>query len=136
MHRLPYLLRDVQERLDLARGRRVRLVQQRRDQARHRLSQTMGKPGQVAGRLAARRQRQAHPAPGRQAQDPGQPVRQPEPAADRRLLRAVHLQLPAPAERAAVADAADRASGLRHHGQDDGEDRMGSELGRRPRRRI
>ncbi|SPS00970.1 conserved hypothetical protein [Cupriavidus taiwanensis] len=136
MHRLPYLLRDLQERLDQPRRRRVRVVQQRRDQARHRLSQGMGEPGQVAGRLEAQCRRHARAAPGRQAEDPGEPVRQPQPAGDRRVLRALHLRLRAPAEGAAVADPAHRASGLGADRPQDGKDRVGPELGRRPRRRV
>ena len=59
VHRLPHLLDHLQERLDLARRRGIRLVQQRRDQAGHRLSQGMGEPGQVERRLDAHAQRQA-----------------------------------------------------------------------------
>ncbi len=136
MHRLPHLLRHLQERVDLARRRRVRVVQQRRDEARRRLPARVGEPGQVARRLEAQRRRQARAAPGRQAEDPREPLREPEPARDRRLLRAVHVRLRASAERAAVADAADRAPRVRDHRPEDGEDRMGPELGRRSRRRV
>ncbi|MNS95557.1 hypothetical protein D3C72_1298240 [compost metagenome] len=96
----------------------------------------MGEPEQVEGRLEPHRRRQAGTAPGRQAAHPGQPVRQPEPAGHRRLLRAVHLRLRAPAERAAVADAAHRAPRVGPDRQEDGEDRVGPELGRRPGRRV
>ena len=53
VHRLPHLLGDLQERVDQPRRRRIRLVQQRRDQARHRLSQGLGKPEALERRLAA-----------------------------------------------------------------------------------
>ncbi len=53
VHRLPHLLGHLQERLDQPRRRRIRLVQQRRDQARHRLSQGMGEPEELEGRLGA-----------------------------------------------------------------------------------
>ena len=43
VHRLPHLLGHLQERLDQPRRRRIRLVQQRRDQARHRLSRRSGR---------------------------------------------------------------------------------------------
>jgi nitrate reductase beta subunit len=43
--------RHLQERLDQPRGRGIRVVQQRRDQARHRLSQGVGEPG-AAGTAA------------------------------------------------------------------------------------
>src|SRR6056297_484334 len=42
VHRLSYLLGDLQERVDLARGHGVRVVQQRGDQARDRLPQGLG----------------------------------------------------------------------------------------------
>ena len=43
VHRLPHLLGDLQERLDHPRRHGVRVVQQRRDQARHRLSRRSGR---------------------------------------------------------------------------------------------
>jgi nitrate reductase beta subunit len=51
MYRVPYLLRHLQERLDQPRRRRICLVQQCRDQARHRLSQGLGKPEALERRL-------------------------------------------------------------------------------------
>ena len=53
VHRLPYLFRHLQERLDQPRGCGIRLVQQRRDQARDRLSQGLGEPEALEGRLDA-----------------------------------------------------------------------------------
>src|SRR3546814_6283838 len=47
----------------------------------------MGKPGRVERRLAAQGRRQDRAAPGQQAEDPRQHLRQPQPAGDRRLLR-------------------------------------------------
>ena len=58
VHRLPHLQRDLQERLDQPPRRRIRLVQQRRDQTRHRLPQGVGEPGQVERRLGPQGQRQ------------------------------------------------------------------------------
>src|SRR3546814_8639129 len=74
------------------------MVQQRRDQAWSRLSQGMGKPGQVERRLGAHPRGQAGAARRRALADAGQDLRQPRPAADRRLLRAVRLRLPARSE--------------------------------------
>ena len=44
-------------------------------------------------RLGAPAERQAQAAPGRQVPRAGQDLRQPRPAGDRRLLRALHLRL-------------------------------------------
>ena len=66
VHRLPHLLGDLQERVDQPRRRRIRLVQQRRDQARHRLSQGLGEPEALEGRLAPQSQRHDRAAHGRQ----------------------------------------------------------------------
>jgi nitrate reductase alpha subunit len=97
VHRLPHLLGHLQERLDQPPRRGIRLVQQRRDQARHRLPQGMGEPGQVERRLDAQGRRLHRAAPGRQVEAADAHLRQPQPAADRRLLRAFtfdydHLQ--------------------------------------------
>src|SRR5471030_1075172 len=86
MHRLPYLLRDMQERMDLARWCGVRVVQQRGDQAGYRLSEGMAEPAEVARRLDPRRERQDSSTSGRQTEGPREPVRQPQPAGHRRLL--------------------------------------------------
>ena len=59
VHRLPHLLCHLQERVDQPRGRRIRLVQQRRDQARRRLSQGLGEPEALEGRLDAQARRHA-----------------------------------------------------------------------------
>ena len=99
VHRVSHLLRHLQERLDQPRGHGIRVVQQRRDQARHRLSQGLGEPGR-AGTAAgcasatARSSRKHRRQVARARQD----LRQPRPARDRRLLRALHLRLRAPAE--------------------------------------
>ena len=53
MHRVSHLLRHLQERLDQPRRHGIRLVQQRRDQARHRLSQGLGEPEALERRLGA-----------------------------------------------------------------------------------
>ena len=58
VHRVPHLLGHLQERLDQPRRHGIRLVQQRRDQARHRLSEGMGKPGALEWRLASQEERQ------------------------------------------------------------------------------
>ena len=58
VHRLPHLLGHLQERLDQPRRRGIRLVQQRRDQARHRLSQGLGEPEALERRLGAQGERQ------------------------------------------------------------------------------
>ena len=81
VHRLPHLLGHLQERLDQPPRHGIRLVQQRRDQARHRLPQGMGKPGQVERRLGSQGQRQDRAAPGRQVEAADAHLRQPEPAA-------------------------------------------------------
>ena len=76
------------------------------------------------------------PKQGGKLVDPDEDLRQPQPAADRRLLRAVHLRLRAPAHRAGDEGDAGRASALPHHRRADGEDRVGPELGGDPRRRV
>jgi ferredoxin len=52
VHRVSHLLGHLQERLDQSRRRRIRLVQQRRDQAGHRLSEGLGEPEALERRLA------------------------------------------------------------------------------------
>ena len=136
VHRLPHLQRDLQERLDQPPRRRIRLVQQRRDQARHRLPQGVGEPGQVERRLDPQRRRLDQPAPGRQVEAADAHLRQPEPAADRRLLRALHLRLRPPAVGAGDEARAHRAAAFADHRPAHGEDRLGPELGRDPGRRI
>jgi nitrate reductase beta subunit len=64
VHRVSHLLGDLQERLDQSRRRRIRLVQQRRDQAWHRLSQGLGEPEALERRLASASQRQDRAAMG------------------------------------------------------------------------
>jgi ferredoxin len=84
----------------------------------------------------AQAQRQDRAEDGRQVADSGEDLRQPRPAGDRRLLRAVHLRLRAPANRARAEGLPDRAAALADHRRADGEDRVGPELGGNPRRRI
>ena len=76
VHRLPYLLGDLQERVDLAPRHGIRVVQQRRDQARHRLSQGLGEPGALARRLGAQEERQDRAQAGWAPGDPRQDLRQ------------------------------------------------------------
>ena len=113
---------------------RVRLVQQRRVQARHRLPQGMGKTrrsGRAAGpRLTA----SWNSRPGPPEEDHPD-LRQPQPAADRRLLRTLHLRSRPPAERA-LPSGADGSPDFPHHRREDGQDHLGSELGRRSGRRV
>jgi nitrate reductase beta subunit len=101
VHRLPHLFGDLQERLDQPQGRRIRLVQQRRIEAWHRLSEAVGKPGNLARRLGTEK-RQAAAEIRLQAGSVAEHLRQPGHAGNRRLLRAVHLRLRPSAERAAV----------------------------------
>ena len=51
VHRVPHLQRRLQERVDRPPRRRIHVVEQRRDQARHRLPDALGGPGQVQRRL-------------------------------------------------------------------------------------
>ena len=53
VHRVPHLQRRLQEPVDRPAGRRVHVVEQRRDQARHRLPGPLGGPGGVRRRLGA-----------------------------------------------------------------------------------
>ena len=45
VHRVPHVQRRLQERVDRPPRRRIHVVEQRRDQARHRLSDALGGPG-------------------------------------------------------------------------------------------
>jgi len=65
--------------------------------------------------------------------DAGQDLRQPGPAADRRLLRAVRLRLPEPAHRQGQPAPADRAAAFADQRRAHAEDRVGPELGGDPR---
>ncbi len=78
-------------------------------------------------------ERQHRAAPGRAVEAPDAHLRQPEPAADRRLLRAVHVRLRPPAVGARDEGDADGAPAQPHHRQADGQDRLGPELGGDPR---
>ncbi|KAG1175765.1 hypothetical protein G6F35_016536 [Rhizopus arrhizus] len=93
----------------------------------------MGEPGQVERRLGAHPRRQAGTACRRPLADAGQDFRQPGPAADRRLLRAVRLRLPEPAHRQGQPAPAHRAATLADQRRTHAEDRVGPELGGNPR---
>ncbi len=96
----------------------------------------MGEPGQVERRLGAQGRRLDRAAPGRQVEAADAHLRQPQPAGDRRLLRAVHLRLRPSAERARDEGEPDGAPAQPHHRHADGQDRLGPELGGDPRRRV
>ena len=132
---MPHLLGDVQEHLDQPQGRGIRLVQQRRVQARHRLSQAVGEPGKMERRLDAE-QRQAGTEIRRPRVQAAEHFRQSGSAADRRLLRALHLQLCASAECAVVRGGTDRTSAVDDYRRPHGENHLGPELGRRSGRRV
>ncbi len=136
VHRLPHLFGHLQERLDQPPRRGIRLVQQRRDQARHRLPQGMGKPGQVERWLDPQGRRLHRAQAGWQVVAADEDLQQPQPAADRRLLRALHLRLRPPAVGARDEAHAHRPPALADHRQAHGEDRVGPELGRDPGRRV
>ncbi len=55
--RVSHLQRHLQERMDQPRGHGICVVQQRRNQARHRLSEGLGRPGALEGRLETQAQR-------------------------------------------------------------------------------
>ena len=76
------------------------------------------------------------PRQGAQVEAADAHLRQPEPAADRRLLRALHLRLRPPAVGARDEGRADGAPAQPDHRQAHGEDRLGPELGRDPGRRV
>src|SRR5499433_2651650 len=99
-----------------------------RDQARRRLPEGLGESGALARRLGAPPERQDRPQAGRALVDPGEDLRQPALAGDRRLLRALHLRLRAFASRAGTADRAGGAPAFARQRPPDGQDRMGSEL--------
>src|SRR5680860_1654116 len=105
MYRLPHLLDHLQERLDQPRGRRICLVQQCRDQARNRLSEGLGEPETLAGRLAAQEKRPDRAAPGVEMADSGEDFRQPAPARDRRFLRTLYVRIRMAAKGTRVAGA-------------------------------
>ena len=71
------------------------------------------------------------PAQGGKLEDLAENIRQPESAADRRLLRTVHLRLPASAQCAGDESAADRAAALADHRRTHGENRVGARTGRK-----
>ena len=112
VHRVSHVLGDVQQRLDEPPRRRVHVVQQRRDEAGHRLPAALGGPGAVEGRLEARQARQAQAQGRRAGAEAQEPLLQPEPAGHGRLLRAMDLRLREPHERQAVRAPAGGAADL------------------------
>ena len=105
------------------------MVEQRRDQARHRLPGLLGGPGAVPRRVEGGERRPQAP-PGRPPRQPGQDLLQPQPARARRLLRALHLPLRRPVQRPRRQAPADGPPHLAHRRQAHG-DQVGPELGRR-----
>ena len=136
VHRVPHLLGHLQERLDQPRGHGIRLVQQRRDQARHRLSQGLGEPGEWNGGWVRKPNGKIEPRMGGKWRVLAKIFANPDlPEIDDYYepftFDYEHLQT-AP-EMQAIAD---RAAALADHRRADGEDRVGPELGGDPRRRI
>ncbi len=133
MHRLPYLLGDLQAGLDQSLGNRVRLVQQRRNPPGSRLSTHLRRPGAMAGRLDAGSPRPVAVArrwPARQARAD---LRQPQAAQHRRLLRAVDLRLRKPHHRS-TGEAHAGGTAAQPDQRPADESQVVGQLGRRPRR--
>jgi len=130
------MLGDLQERLDQPRRRRIRLVQQCRNQAGDWLSQGMGKSEEVERGLDAQVRRRDRAENRRQMAGARQDFRQSGSPRNRRLLRALHLRLSASPNGAREQGDADRAAAIARFRRAHGEDRVGSELGRNSRRRI
>src|SRR6185312_10785894 len=112
VYRLPYLLGHLQAGVDLTPGHGICMVQQCRDQARDRLPQRLGKPEALARRLAAQEERQDHAEARRSSGNPRENLLQSASAGNRRLLRAVHLRLRAPATGARATHGAGRATAI------------------------
>src|SRR5579885_3038371 len=98
MHRVPYLFGDLQECLDQSRRHGIRVVQQRRNQARRRVPERLGKPETLEWRLEAKEEREDRASDRREMACAGEYFRQPRSAGNRRLLRALHLRLRASAK--------------------------------------
>ena len=81
VHRVSHLFGHLQERVDQPRRHGIRLVQQRRDQARHRLSEGLGKPEALERRLAPQEERQDRAAHRFEMAGAGQYLRQSRSAA-------------------------------------------------------
>ena len=86
--------------------------------------------------MGAQGRRRHRAAAGREVEAADAHLRQPQPAGDRRLLRAVHVRLRPPAVGARDEGGADRAAAQPDHRQADGQDRLGPELGGDPGRRV
>ena len=136
MHRMPHLFGHLQERLDQPGRHRIRLVQQCGDQARRRLSQGVGEPEAMEGRLARRRT-----APSSRASAPNggsSPTSSPIPICRRSTtitnpsLSTTPICRPRPRRKAMP----DGPSALADHRRAHGKDRMGPELGGNPGRRV
>ncbi|MPN10707.1 hypothetical protein SDC9_158004 [bioreactor metagenome] len=87
-------------------------------------------------RLDAPHRRLHRAPPGRQVEAADAHLRQSQPAADRRLLRALHLRLRPSAIRQGKQGRTHRAPAQPDHRPAHGEDRMGPELGRNSWRRV
>jgi hypothetical protein len=136
VHRLPHLLGHLQERVDQPRRHGIRLVQQRRDQARHRLSQGLGEPEALEGRLGPQANGKIEPRIGAKWRVLAKIFANPDlPEIDDYYepftFDYEHLQK-APELRGLP----DRAPALADHRRAHGEDRVGPELGGDPRRRV
>ena len=101
VHRLPYLLGDVQAGVDQSQWDGVRLVQQRRDPSWSGLSTALSGPGDVAGRLGTHPAWAAQAQSGRTLSEAVHHLRESAVAQYPRLLRAVDLRLREPHRRAA-----------------------------------
>ena len=98
-----------------------------------RLPAALGGPATLARWLAARRQGPSGPARRRAPEETGDDLRQPRPAVDRRLLRALDLRLCEPDHCALGSDPAGHHAALQPHGQAP-EPGVGSQLGGQPGR--
>jgi hypothetical protein len=99
VHRLSHLFGDLQERLDhIAKALNTPGSTTSRPSPASAIRRTgrTRSAGTAAG--ARKKNGKIEPRMGGQVAHPGEDLRQPRPARDRRLLRAVHLRLRAPAE--------------------------------------
>ena len=102
VHRLPHLQRRLQERVDRPPRRRVHVVEQRRDQARHRLPDAAGRTrSSYKGGWDVDGERAPAAGSGRRAGALARDLPQPDAADARRLLRALDVPLPATSSRRA-----------------------------------
>ena len=138
VHRLPHLLGHLQERLDLARRHGVRLVQQRRDQARHRLSRRSGRTrSKWNGGWVRKANGRIEPKQGGKLGAADEDLRQSRPAARSTTTTSRSPSTTStctPRRRCKAAPVARPRSLIT--GAAHGEDRVGPELGGDPRRRV